>query len=860
MSRISPRKVSGHAKSPRKPRMRTAELLEERNLLTVFFDSPDMMLSYVDGSLMIDYSQSSSSVSVYMGLSNGNVTLGTSASTATNVWPANGQGQTWVPNNFKQISIVGTNFDDTIDLSGVDATFTLLGDRDITIDGGAGNDTITGSELGDSIVGGSGGDTIHGQGGRDILFGGTGADTLKGGDESDELFGEDGADHLWGEAGNDILQGGTGDDNLEGGVGEDVLLGQEGDDDRDGGAGVDRSDHDSADSEPPSDTDNNHAPIIEFIGSGWDDTSDGELAVFSGEPLALQVQAVDPDHTGEGFPLTYSISLPANMPGGTPTIDSDSGQLTWTPPAGTPTGTYNATATVTDDLGASTSESFDIKVLEKAVRPHFSHLIRDPYNESQTGTTFHSAWDLPYIVCSSYSGTKDCDRAGDGVSAYGTNADLPNNVHRFRMWIDDADEVTVTPRDGTGSSPHGSIEFTTTPTLVSGSTKQWEFEVKFIGDDFTDWPRPSSYAADVVATNKVLDQNGQTISTKSAQKTINLWTTDAWMNKHSTPAGSQFHTTSPPVAFDHVIAAERLSNGSYRAEIDLGPTSGWAGPGYYSELTVGSAANGTVTYNSATDTYEYLSTAFTGYDEFRFSVTVDQGYVYRGPTGTCNVNNTPMCGDAVEPITGWKIGSNGDVVSDNIALYSDQLTSNDALVRIILPVVATTEIIGPDEERETRDQCDCVCSCGNTPVTSVGSSTGSPDVSLNVGATHDPVKLVQQTLAQDSSPHVLGVSFVTSEFLDELSGGGSTSAISVAVEVDGATADTVSIPTSGILPGESYAFYTELNASNVSTGFRNATITTSQGFTGTFKAGVRVVESVSEIGARREWDCRSMGS
>jgi Ca2+-binding RTX toxin-like protein len=61
----------------------------------------------------------------------------------------------------------------------------------VFFDGGAGNDTITGTAFNDVLVGGDGNDHITGGGGRDILIGGAGADRLAGGTGDDILIGDD---------------------------------------------------------------------------------------------------------------------------------------------------------------------------------------------------------------------------------------------------------------------------------------------------------------------------------------------------------------------------------------------------------------------------------------------------------------------------------------------------------------------------------------------------------------------------------------------------------------------------------------------------------------------------------------------
>jgi len=63
--------------------------------------------------------------------------------------------------------IIGTNGDDN---------FTVEGDRNTTVDGGAGNDVITTSGGDDSITGGAGNDSISAGAGNDSIYGGAGDD------------------------------------------------------------------------------------------------------------------------------------------------------------------------------------------------------------------------------------------------------------------------------------------------------------------------------------------------------------------------------------------------------------------------------------------------------------------------------------------------------------------------------------------------------------------------------------------------------------------------------------------------------------------------------------------------------------
>ncbi len=179
--------------------------------------------------------------------------------------------------DIREIFIRGLGGNDSIIVSGVTASSRL--------DGGAGDDTIIGSNGGDNIFGGqsSGGatpdtggdDFIFGSGGNDIIEPGYGGDYIAGGSgtdrlsyadrvenlvvglgvladdgesgESDDvkddieiLLGGSGDDdfsttsdndvRLFGNAGNDTLEGGIGNDIFDGGPGRDIMRGLEGDD------------------------------------------------------------------------------------------------------------------------------------------------------------------------------------------------------------------------------------------------------------------------------------------------------------------------------------------------------------------------------------------------------------------------------------------------------------------------------------------------------------------------------------------------------------------------------------------------------------------------------------------------------
>ena len=93
-------------------------------------------------------------------------------------------------------------------------------DVPLTVDGGEGDDGLSGSYEGgsetlsggpgdDSITGSGGNDVVDGGPGRDKVNGGPGADTVLGGEDADELVGDDDAS-----IGADVIDGGGGHDTL----------------------------------------------------------------------------------------------------------------------------------------------------------------------------------------------------------------------------------------------------------------------------------------------------------------------------------------------------------------------------------------------------------------------------------------------------------------------------------------------------------------------------------------------------------------------------------------------------------------------------------------------------------------------
>jgi len=86
--------------------------------------------------------------------------------------------------------------------------------------GGAGNDTLTGTNQAEFLFGDAASDTLVAGDGNDVLYGGAGNDAMQG---------QVGADTLYGEAGDDTHTGGTGNDLLSDGAGADVYVYNSGD-------------------------------------------------------------------------------------------------------------------------------------------------------------------------------------------------------------------------------------------------------------------------------------------------------------------------------------------------------------------------------------------------------------------------------------------------------------------------------------------------------------------------------------------------------------------------------------------------------------------------------------------------------
>ncbi|MEZ5759223.1 MAG: Ig-like domain-containing protein [Emcibacteraceae bacterium] len=164
----------------------------------------DDMTGNTNGSSTLSYENSYSGVTVDLGAGTGSA--------------GDAAGDT-----FSQFSaFTGSSHDDVV----------LMGGTFHYAETGAGNDTITGTNL------------------TDTIYAGEGNDTVDGGDE---------VDYLYGESGDDVINGDDGDDYIDGGLGADII---------NGGLGTDTMIFDPADSYDGG-LDNSY-DMLQFIGSGYD--------------------------------------------------------------------------------------------------------------------------------------------------------------------------------------------------------------------------------------------------------------------------------------------------------------------------------------------------------------------------------------------------------------------------------------------------------------------------------------------------------------------------------------------------------------------------------------------------------------
>jgi Ca2+-binding RTX toxin-like protein len=124
--------------------------------------------------------------------------------------------------DFQFVHLLGLGGNDTITV--LDPVSAGAITRIVTLDGGGGNDALTGNSGIDILRGGSGADTLVGLGGDDTLEGSFGNDRLFGGTGMDSLDGDDGDDFIDASdsAGGDTVAGGAGNDTADVDPGDDV--------------------------------------------------------------------------------------------------------------------------------------------------------------------------------------------------------------------------------------------------------------------------------------------------------------------------------------------------------------------------------------------------------------------------------------------------------------------------------------------------------------------------------------------------------------------------------------------------------------------------------------------------------------
>ncbi len=144
------------------------------------------------------------------------------------------------------VSAASAPFDIFVDSAGgvaADAGQLLqAGPGALDLQGGAGADTLLGTDAGERLRGGPGADSIVGGSQFDDINGNSGDDTIVGRSQvGDWLLGGQGADSIdaSGASGHDFVNGNIGNDTLAGGSGGDILRGGQGDDVIRGGPGAD---------------------------------------------------------------------------------------------------------------------------------------------------------------------------------------------------------------------------------------------------------------------------------------------------------------------------------------------------------------------------------------------------------------------------------------------------------------------------------------------------------------------------------------------------------------------------------------------------------------------------------------------
>ncbi len=253
--------------------------------------------------------------------------------------------------------------------AGFSATLTINGGDDAdtvtlttatvaaTVNGGAGADSIAGSNLADSLSGGAGNDTIAGNAGNDTINGGDDNDSVNGNADDDSILGEAGADTLNGDAGGDFISGEAGADNISGGTENDSINGGTEADSITGDAGTDTitgdAGNDTINGGDDNDSVNGNADDDSILGGAGADTLNGDAGAdfISGEAGADNITGGTENDSINGGTEADSITGDA----GNDTILGDAGNDTINGNDGTDSISGEAgDDNITGDAGADT--------------------------------------------------------------------------------------------------------------------------------------------------------------------------------------------------------------------------------------------------------------------------------------------------------------------------------------------------------------------------------------------------------------------------------------------------------------------------------------------------------------------------
>ncbi len=187
------------------------------------------------------------------------------------------------------------------------------GNGDNTVSGGAGNDTIVAGTGNDSIDGGAGNDSIIAGAGNDTVTGGDGNDFIDAGAGNDSVDGGNGNDTIFGGAGNDTLTGGAGEDQLFGGDGNDIVNADTSDVAFNGGAGTDTMNLSGT---------GDLGPVIDHQNDGFENYNLNPAANVVFAPSTADFSNPQPNYGGIGLNLGDTLSY-QNAPTGQ-TVDMNS--------------------------------------------------------------------------------------------------------------------------------------------------------------------------------------------------------------------------------------------------------------------------------------------------------------------------------------------------------------------------------------------------------------------------------------------------------------------------------------------------------------------------------------------------------